>query len=196
MKWLKPTVLDEETVLCATEAGGVYRLRVVQGGFSLDAEKFLEGARLLGRTGTLTGAGLVAARRSVEGGTEDVLLALGQDLSEARSVSLPAGLLAGPFVSGDQVLVGTDDQRWITYDANLDEVGAIDAAELGAVVGEPQFVDGKWHVVTRTGHYVQFAGSEISSDQPLGQPLQSGPYQVSGQWVANTPDGAILYLNP
>lgn len=193
--WLPPAVIDDQTVFCALQSGGVYRLQVVPGGFEKQAEGLLEGARLMGNTMVVGGQAMVACRRSEESGTVDQLVRLNDDMTEDQATTLPADLQNGPWHSGNQILLETVEKQWLIMDDSLQIVGTIDAAEMGLIVGTPTMVDGQWHVVTRTGHHVSISGDQVASDQDLGQPLLGGPVQVGDQWVATTPDGSIVYLS-
>lgn len=195
IEWLNPAVLSDEQVLVAEANGSIYRLKLVPGGFAKDAEAFMDGTKVIGRTNSHNGQPLIVCRKNREGGTTDQLCLLDNGLAIQNSVDLPTALNSGPWLSGDQILLETVDGKWLTFASDLSSVGELSSDSLGRIVGTPTF-DGNWKVLTSLGQFVEFNGNDVVNQSDLKQPVVDGPVQVGGQWMATTPDGSLLYLTP
>lgn len=200
VEWLPPVVLDPETLFAVDSKAQAYKLKVVRGGLSKEAETVWEGALVM-RPPVRVPDGVAVVRRqrpdadSDRTASFDQLVLIGPDLTEVRSVELPELVRNGPWTAANgDLLFETTAGNWLLYKNDFTLSGTISNAPYGELTGEPVAGDGQWQLATKKGFVVTIVGNEVQGQVDMRQALLAGPVRLGEHWAVTTPDGALLYV--
>jgi TolA-binding protein len=189
-KWLKTVAVDSKHLLVLDDGGDLVRLQ-----YRTAPAPHLFPISTLKLTAPLDRDPVLHQARAILATADRKLLVLGAaDLQVAITADLPAPATAGPWATGNQVIVETGQKQLVCFDL-ADNLKLLWTIETGghSVAGAPLVVDGRMLVAWDNGRVavINPADGKTGRTVELGQPIALGPRTFGKKILVTSIDGTL-----
>ena len=141
----------------------------------------------------IAGAPALVGQTAYVADVTGALTALGlPKLAHGSEVSMGGRCVWGPAQVGDNLLVSTDDDHLLCFDAKGKQLWSV-SLEHGALAGAPLRVDGQYLIASRNGIIwrADAATGKESGKVDVGYPLATGPVMCGQEVLVGGHDGTL-----